>query len=234
MPLEADLLAILESVPDKQVAVGLMATVARAVVRLELEAERQAAVERGVAEALQRRREQGAERQRRWRSNAPSRLSRVTSVTERDAVPPLDPPSSGVFLPGSGISSGSPDPSKPDREDLQLYEPGLLTFPVVGGEGATWDLTAVLRDQHQAAFPDLDVMAEYRKALAYVQSNRPKRKTARGMPTYLFRWLSRAQDVGRSQRPSVALVPLAPARNFREEATAEAFARAKAARGGRT
>lgn len=96
---------------------------------------------------------------------------------------------------------------------------------VGGGEAATWALTKTLREQHQVAFPDLDVMAEYRKALAYVQSNRPKRKTARGMPTYLFRWLSRAQDVGRSQKPAAALVRIEPARNFREEANGHAVER---------
>lgn len=59
-----------------------------------------------------------------------------------------------------------------------------------------WHLTAAQIAQWKALYPGLDVEAECRKALAWVQTN--NRKTARGMPRFLVGWLNRAND----RRPS--------------------------------
>ena len=55
----------------------------------------------------------------------------------------------------------------------------------------------------RAAFPDVDVLAECKKARAWCVATRAKRKTPGGMPKFLFGWLERSQNSGRS-RPSNA------------------------------
>ena len=47
-----------------------------------------------------------------------------------------------------------------------------------------------------AAFPGVDVTAEYTKAAAWLSANPAKRKTARGMAKFLFGWCERAQNAG--------------------------------------
>jgi hypothetical protein len=76
-----------------------------------------------------------------------------------------------------------------------VIEAAVLTFPT-DGNLRSWDLTEAKVGEFREAFPSLDVVAECRKALAWVNANPSKRKTPRGMPGFLFRWLSRAQDRG--------------------------------------
>lgn len=197
--------AILESIADKRTAAEVVITFIQAATRSEIMAAQQEADERAKEaerraerereeQAIERRRQKAAERQKRHRL---SRLSRVTGrdepllgVTDRDVVPPLDPPSS----PGS--SSLLSDPER--------AIPGLPAFQVVGGVATQWWATEALLAKHQAAFPDLDVLAEYRKCQVYVEGKPRKRKTPQGMPTALFRWLQIAQESGKGaqRRPT--------------------------------
>jgi hypothetical protein len=124
----------------------------------------------------------------------PSTTGSDSSESRNDSVSPV-PPSD----PGSLIRS-DPDLSKlnPGKiEGSMSAAPPVLTFPV-DGKAREFHVTAKLFAIHSQGFPSLDVMGEYRKALAWVQSNPERRKTARGMPTFLFRWLSGAQDRGRA------------------------------------
>lgn len=76
----------------------------------------------------------------------------------------------------------------------------LLVFPVVGVGPKTWVLTTARVSEWQESFPGLGIEAEARKALAWLNANPGRRKTARGMPAFLVRWLSRAVDSGRNGR----------------------------------
>jgi hypothetical protein len=71
----------------------------------------------------------------------------------------------------------------------------VLLYPVVGdAKSTTWGLGQDRIDHWKDLFPGLDVLAECRKALAYVEGTPAKRKTARGMTRYLTGWLTRATD----------------------------------------
>lgn len=85
--------------------------------------------------------------------------------------------------------------------DHSTNEPALLTFPC-NGKQKTWRLTQSAVDEWTALYPGIDVLAECRKALAYVKANRPK--TARGMPAFLVAWFNRINDrkAGVQQRAS--------------------------------
>jgi uncharacterized protein YdaU (DUF1376 family) len=81
-------------------------------------------------------------------------------------------------------------------EALTRSEPVALTFPVIGSEKPTWALTERQITEWERLFPGVPILAECRKALAWVQAN--QRKTAKGMPKFLTAWLTRAVDSPRS------------------------------------
>ena len=79
-------------------------------------------------------------------------------------------------------------------------EDGVLEFPVVGKPKVpTWWLTQAKMDEYLEAYPDIDVLGEFRKTLQWLRDNPSKRKTASGMGKFLNNWLGRAQNDGRSK-----------------------------------
>lgn len=91
-------------------------------------------------------------------------------------------------------------PAAGDHDEASKQQPSepkpLLTFPCVGTP-PTWDLTCTLAAKLKDAYPALDRKAEYMKALAWLEANPARRKTARGMARFLNGWLERAQNSGR-------------------------------------
>ncbi len=98
-----------------------------------------------------------------------------------------------------------PEPASPASGPA---EQSILTFPT-SGKVKAWDLFPSKVRELQDAFPALDVVAEARKALAWVQANPAKRKTSNGMSRFLFGWMGRTQDRGggnlvrKTESPSV-------------------------------
>lgn len=72
----------------------------------------------------------------------------------------------------------------------------LLTFHTVG-QSRIWELTDQRVSEWLEAYPNLDVLAECRRAFAWIEAHPEKRKTAKGMPAFLVSWLNRAVDHGR-------------------------------------
>jgi hypothetical protein len=95
----------------------------------------------------------------------------------------------------TGQDTTGQDKTEDCPETVPVIEAAVLTFPT-DGNPRSWDLTDAKVKEFREAFPSQDVVGECRKALAWVQANPGKRKTPRGMPGFLFRWLSRAQDRG--------------------------------------
>lgn len=75
-------------------------------------------------------------------------------------------------------------------------EPILLSFPCVGNGTMEWGLTHSKAKEYLESFPAVDIEIEARKALQWCRDNPQKRKTFRGMPAFLSRWFSKAQDKG--------------------------------------
>lgn len=71
--------------------------------------------------------------------------------------------------------------------------PEVCTFPT-NGQIKTWILRESMVAQWRAIYPGLDVEAEIRKSLGWIQTSPERRKTAKGMPRFLFSWLDRAND----------------------------------------
>jgi hypothetical protein len=118
--------------------------------------------------------------------------------------PPLSPlhsphpPSLSPPLPSEKQVGASPDGAAET----------VLAFPCIRQPGSgepEWALTRRQIERWEAVFPDMDVLGEMRKAQEYQTLRPERRKTARGMPKFLFAWLTRGQDNGRYlRRPSPA------------------------------
>ena len=87
-------------------------------------------------------------------------------------------------------------PRRNAAKPVEVVDPGVLDFPTVGNGAHVWPLTQAHIDEWSSLFPNLDVIAECRKALAWVQSDETRRKTARGMKRFIVGWLTRATDLG--------------------------------------
>lgn len=69
----------------------------------------------------------------------------------------------------------------------------VLSFPS-SGEPKTWELREDMLQRLTELYPSVDVLAESKKALFWVESNPTKKKTARGMPKFLASWMERQQN----------------------------------------
>jgi hypothetical protein len=105
--------------------------------------------------------------------------------------------------PRSPVSVSVSDPvsvSVDSSEALTRSEPAFLVFPTVGTGKKAWALMERQLAEWTEAYPNLDIKAEARKALAWIQANPGRRKTDRGMLSFLVNWLNRATDHGGATR----------------------------------
>lgn len=86
-----------------------------------------------------------------------------------------------------------PSPDTESPETLSRSEP-VMVFPVVGKGAKEWPLMLSYVEELRKDFPTIDVMAELRKAHAWLVANPGRRKTAGGMPRTLVSWMSRTTD----------------------------------------
>jgi len=91
--------------------------------------------------------------------------------------------------------SGSDSSEPPGQVAPEPTVPPVMVFPT-SGKVKTWGMPEALRQTLQDAFPGVEIVSECRRALAWCTANQAKRKTARGMPAFLTRWVSSAQDKG--------------------------------------
>jgi uncharacterized protein YdaU (DUF1376 family) len=80
-------------------------------------------------------------------------------------------------------------------QDTPKPTASLLTFQTVG-KTKEWFLTEAFLKPLKEAYPDLNVLAECKRALAWVLGSPRHRKTASGMGKFLTAWMGRAQNNG--------------------------------------
>jgi hypothetical protein len=114
-------------------------------------------------------------------------VTRDASVTPRDTPPAPAPAPAPAPKKEKSVSSPPQTATEPTPAS-----PPVLHFPVVGSKDPTWALTQRQVDEWTALYPGLEVLAESRKALAWLAAKPQNRKTAGGMPRFLVSWLNRA------------------------------------------
>lgn len=88
-------------------------------------------------------------------------------------------------------SCAEPSCDAPPPSPVPDASPVVLVFPCTGPE-KSYPLTAGQVARWGELFDTVDVPHECRMALAWIEANPVKRKTARGMPKFLTAWLNRA------------------------------------------
>ncbi len=124
------------------------------------------------------------------RAQAPAHVTYSYSDSYSDAEDSSEP------APPSAEPAAAPAPETPPAGG----DRAVLTFPTVGKGPKTWELTEAKVREYAESFPGVDVLGECRKAVQWARDNPRKRKTARGMPAFLARWLGKAQDHGTNAR----------------------------------
>jgi len=151
--------------------------------------------------------------------------------TGLDRTPSPSPSPSPTEQSGSAAPTPGAPPASLERFVCGAQapqSPTLLTFPTVGTGGSAWALTEAQVATWQALYPGTPILAAAQKALAWIEANPGRRKTASGMPRFLVNWLNREVDRGRTTTPAATsmkrLGPNDPeyyerARRAREEAS---------------
>jgi len=118
----------------------------------------------------------------------------TSSRESRDTVAPdLKGSDQDLIGPGPGRDSAEPASTPTSAPTVP---PPLASFPCVGSGPKTWELTAKQQEEWARLFPGVDVARELKAALAWCQANNARRKTARGMPGFIVRWLTTTQNRG--------------------------------------
>jgi uncharacterized protein YdaU (DUF1376 family) len=131
----------------------------------------------------------------------PGRAAKRDAVALRSQCPlPTPLPTQGSQTVGEREDSfsSSPAPARRATGAAQGAE-ALLIFPTVRGKrsGASeWRFTEAVATELREGFPDLDVLAEARRARAWILAKPDRRKTAGGMMGFLVGWLGRSQNRG--------------------------------------
>lgn len=165
---------------------------------------------------VKKRRDRELERRQK---QAPPTKRRRTADNGSHFTPPSDPLSRDGRTP-SPSPSPSPSPQVTSSEPLRDSEPTppsptVMEFPTVGTGGASWALTHAQLATWASLYPTIDVPAEARKALAWLDANPGRRKTSRGMPAFLVSWFNRHTDrPGGGDRTPPSRPAPAPVRDF--------------------
>jgi hypothetical protein len=90
--------------------------------------------------------------------------------------------------------------------------PPVLTLPCVGTDAKEYPVSEAEVAGWREAFPGVEVVAEIRKAKAWLLADPVRRKTYRGMPRFLVGWLSRTQNAPSRLNGTAAPRPVTPQR----------------------
>lgn len=109
--------------------------------------------------------------------------SEEESLRSSSSAEPAKPASAG----GNGELPLGPLATNPETD------PVAMTFPTVGNL-AEWPLRLSKVAEYRTTFPGVDVDAALLQARQWCADNAKQRKTAAGMPKFLFGWLERRQN----------------------------------------
>ena len=111
-------------------------------------------------------------------------------------------------------SSTAPAPRRRKRPPPDTDpSPVVLTFPVTGEGSPTWPLHDAQVQRWASLYPALDVLAEARACLAWIEADLTRRKTYGGMTKCLVSWLNRSVNSPRGRSPTLITGSLKTAGN---------------------
>ena len=100
-------------------------------------------------------------------------------------LPYLTLPKDKIHLSGPEAT----DRPRPENPNPENSNPEILTAPLA--DGTRWEISRGQIDLLTKSFPGSDVRGQILHAVAWLEANPKKRKTAKGMPRFLTSWLLR-------------------------------------------
>ena len=121
---------------------------------------------------------------------------RIRQKVSRFPAPPPIAADCGEQRPESNPIQSNPNPeSKSESKDsAELQSTAALTLLL--NDGTEYPVTREYVQEMQALYPAVDVMQELRTMKAWCINNPKKRKTARGIRSFMGTWLAKEQDRG--------------------------------------
>jgi hypothetical protein len=148
-----------------------------------------------------------------WADHAPKYLKGALHKNGQDFAKPANstllkhpakqPAKQGARAPDTKPNLTKPNQTEESREPAPPASPPaavVLTYTTIGSGPKEWQLTEPHLAELKSLYPGVDVLAECRKALAWLNANTSRRKTHRGMPAFLVRWLNKSNDGGPGSR----------------------------------
>jgi hypothetical protein len=108
----------------------------------------------------------------------------------------------GAML-GAMLEQCPPSPSPIDKkEELRSSSCESGPIPEFACESGTWKPTREMIEEWKATYPDLDLMAQLRRARQWCIDNVDRRKTQRGMRRFIGSWLANVKVLPKQTSPS--------------------------------
>lgn len=154
-------------------------------------------------------------------SKTQANLKQIANQTTKQKRGVTDTVSDSVSVSDSDLDTKKKDSSEPPRASEPVDT--SITFSCVGKDPGPWNPPLKLIQVFRDAYPHHDVVGELRKAVAWIVANPGKRKTKKGMPAFLNRWMERAKpstDTNTRQKTQAekdAILAEARARRARED-----------------
>jgi hypothetical protein len=129
------------------------------------------------------------------RSKFPSPDDSCQHLTADDSKCPRNPIQSNPNM------NPNPNPDSTEQKTAPVPPaPPVYTLPL--NDGTEWELSQEQYNEYLNLYPAVDVMCELRKMRGWLNANPERRKTKRGINSFVNRWLSKEQD--RAKNPGTA------------------------------
>jgi hypothetical protein len=124
-----------------------------------------------------------------------------SSEAQSRSEPAADPPGLEVATESPPHNAGSAKSTKPPpvAKPPPDTSPVMLEFPVIGEHGSSWPLRTTQVDRWRTLYPTLDVLADLRRALAWIEADPQRRTTPKGTLKRLVNWLNRSAESPRAR-----------------------------------
>ena len=91
-------------------------------------------------------------------------------------------------------SNPNPNPKNISAEPLAASAPPVISLPL--NDGTFYDVSEEQCHEWAGLYPAVDVIQQLRGMLGWLNANPSKKKTRRGIPAFINRWLAKEQDRG--------------------------------------
>lgn len=135
-----------------------------------------------------------AARAKAWRELKKEEERTQTNANERKRTPDTD---TDTDTDTEKIKESCSEPISSKLESVN-QESGKIVFELpLNKKGTYHPVTENMILELSELYPAIDIMQQFRNMIGWLNSNQEKRKTARGVNSFINRWLSKAQDNSR-------------------------------------